>query len=121
MAQRSIGELIEHNGKLAQYRGEYLDWDGKPWRVEKIAVSREPLYDGASAIPGIKTLLGQVPWSVGGSWSGTVLGLAGNRPMVAAEDWPVIEVRTEIKRPRNGKGYGWYWSQDRREWVKTSR
>jgi len=122
MANRSIGELIEHDGKLAQYRGEWADWDGvKAWRVERVAVSRESVYDGTAPIPGIKALLGQVPWPARNSWSGTVLGLAGDRPMIAADDWPTIEVRTEIKRPRNGKSYGWRWSADYREWVKQYR
>ena len=106
-----IGELIEHDGKLAQYRGSRGPHE-TPQRIDRVAVSQVI----AAEMPG---MIGQVPSSpFGNEWSGTVRTPFGGEGLAITDDWKAIEVTVPIPKPRNGRRYTWLWSPVLRRWQR---
>ena len=98
-----LGELIDHNGKLAQWRGERRDVQ-KPILITHLTVSKV----AASSWP---DAIGKVPSSpVGYDWSGSIY-IDGQRWQVGTSTWEEITVQTPIKPPRNGRTYTWIWNE----------
>ena len=98
-----IGELLIHEGRLAQYRGSWVNQE-RPEVAQRIAVST--IRDGKFP----EYILGQAPWIASGtSWSGTVWGSGQRDVFVQADDWDLIEIVTPVRPPRAGREYGWKW------------
>ena len=98
----TIGQLVELNGKLAQYIGDRLD-SNRPVLITSYRVStiNSDEYD----------VLGQVPWSPFGGFVGEVKVNGGwGRMRVDTEPWQFREVEAPVKQPRNGKTFTWYWA-----------
>lgn len=115
MMPNAIGQLFEHNGKLAQWRGYRREYDAvkeRAYVVDKVAVS-------ALAAAEWPHVLGKIP--NGHDWSGYVntLPLALNT-YVDTRTWTIREAITEIKRPANTKRYRYEWSVVSMEWIRKS-
>src|SRR5688572_27440128 len=94
MAYRRIGELIEYDGKLAQYRGDRIEYDGaRAWHVEAIMVSTMEMVDSDGPVPMYRRMIGHVP--MGGNWSGYV-HLDWSDVYIDLNGGTLIDVRTEI-------------------------
>ena len=99
-----LGELCDLGGKLAQYRGDYME-RARPVRIHKYGVSDIPADD-------YRHLIGAVPWSSNGGWSGVVR--QGWRDIIAdTTGWACQDVEVTIPKPRDGQTYTWAWDGER--------
>lgn len=90
------GELLNHNGKLAQYRGART-LPGAPVIETRIAVSELPASQ-------FDELLGRTPTRDG------YIQIGHRDVRIMSDDWPVTEVRASVPKPRDGATYTWFWA-----------
>jgi hypothetical protein len=112
-----LGEILVHDGCLAQYRGDRLS-PTEPVLETTLAVAR-----------GLKAeeypdLVGEVPWSPPGSgnWGGIITTRHGGEiRLVIDQSWEFMTVREPVAKPRDGKTYTWEWKDwlAGPKWVKV--
>ncbi len=112
-----LAEIFDHNGVLAQFRGEVTNRD-EPIIERRVAVSTIPTEQWPD-------IVGTVPWSPTPAWSGQVSNRHGGTFYLNAHDWKEETLRVPVPAPsRGGRQWRWKWEPDAfaarntRGWVR---
>lgn len=112
---RHLHHLCVIDGHLAMNTGWYVS-DDEPVIVHHFIVAEHIRYDDD-----MEPFIGQKVWfgTGNGSYRGLVRGHGrwNDSTVDLSKAVPVV-IREPVKRPRNGKEYGWRWGGSYNQWVK---